>query len=52
MSNGIFVETSNSLEIMGSELLVDKNDLNSYGSGKVNYKRIPGKIKVFNIKMN
>lgn len=27
---------------MGSELLADKNDLNSYGSGRVNYKRIPG----------
>lgn len=44
MSNGIFVDRSENLEIMGSELLVDKNDLNSYGSGKVNYKKVPGKI--------
>jgi hypothetical protein len=39
-TNGIFVDRSENLEIMGSELLVD-NELNSYGA-KVNIRRAPG----------
>jgi ribosomal protein L24 len=39
-TNGIFVDKTENIEIMGSELLAD-NEFNSYGS-KVNFKRIPG----------
>lgn len=41
-TNGIFVDRSENLEIMGSELLVD-NELNSYGA-RVNIRRAPGNI--------
>lgn len=41
-SNGIFVEKSENVEIMGSELLVDGIDVTK---GKVNLKKIPDEIK-------
>jgi transcription elongation factor len=40
-TNGIFVDRSENVEIMGSELLID-NELNSYGA-KVNIRRAPGR---------
>jgi hypothetical protein len=43
-TNGIFVDKSENLEIMGSELLID-NDLNSHGA-KVNIRRAPGIYKL------
>jgi transcription elongation factor len=44
-TNGIFVEKTENLEIMGAELLRESNDYaNSYGS-KVNIKTVPEKFK-------
>lgn len=41
-SNGIFVEKSENVEIMGSELLAGE-DLSFNSGAKVNFKKIPGK---------
>jgi hypothetical protein len=41
-TNGIFVDRSENIEIMGSELLVD-NELNTTG-GRVNIRRAPGNL--------
>lgn len=46
-SNGIFVEKSENVEIMGSELLVS-DDMNANGGAKVNFKKIPGEIFIYN----
>lgn len=47
-SNGIFVEKSENVEIMGSELLAS-DDMNFNAGAKVNFKKIPGNYFLFKI---